>query len=93
LHALINPETKAQSPQTNGICERFHKTILNEFYQVAPRNKIYATTEELPTDLDEWIDSYNYERTHQGKMCCRRTPMPTFEHGKHTCRDKSLNLN
>ena len=41
----------------NGICERFHKTILNEFYQVALRKKLYATMEELPTDLDAWIDS------------------------------------
>lgn len=27
--------TKAKSPQTNGICERFHKTIQQEFYNVA----------------------------------------------------------
>src|SRR5450631_2328445 len=85
--------TKAQSPQTNGICERFHKTILNEFYQVAFRKKIYATLEELQVDLDAWIDSYNHERTHQGKMCCGRTPMATFEDGKRICREKSLNLN
>jgi hypothetical protein len=30
-----------KSTQTNGICERFHKTILNEFYQVAFRKRIY----------------------------------------------------
>jgi len=28
-----------KSPQTNGICERFHKTILEAFYQVALRRK------------------------------------------------------
>jgi hypothetical protein len=49
--------TKAQSPQTKGICERFHKTILNEFYQVSFRKKIYATLEELRVDLDAWVDS------------------------------------
>jgi transposase InsO family protein len=52
----------AQSPQTNGICERFHKTILNEFRQVAFRKKIYSTMEELQADLDAWIYSYNHER-------------------------------
>ena len=31
--------TKTKSPQTNGICERFHKTALNEFYRVAFRKK------------------------------------------------------
>jgi transposase InsO family protein len=93
VNDIDHTRTKAQSPQTNGICERFHKTILNEFYQVAFRKKIYATLEELQSDLDVWIDSYNHERTHQGKMCCGRTPMATFEDGKRICREKSLNLN
>lgn len=43
MNDIDHTRTKAQSPQTNGICERFHKTILNEFYQVAFRKKIYAT--------------------------------------------------
>lgn len=55
------------SPQTNGICERFHKTILNEFYQVTFRKKLYGSMEELQKDLDEWMDYYNNHRTHQGK--------------------------
>jgi transposase InsO family protein len=93
VNDIDHTRTKAQSPQTNGICERFHKTILNEFYQVAFRKKIYATIEELQVDLDAWIDSYNHERTHQGKMCCGRTPIETFEDGKRICREKSLSLN
>jgi transposase InsO family protein len=93
VNDIDHTRTKAQSPQTNGICERFHKTILNEFYQVAFRKKIYTTLEELQVDLDAWIDSYNHERTHQGKMCCGRTPMATFEDGKRICREKSLHLN
>jgi len=88
VNDIEHTKTKAQSPQTNGICERFHKTILNEFYQVAFRKKIYTTMEELQTDLDAWIDTYNYQRTHQGKMCCGRTPMATFEDGKRICREK-----
>jgi len=51
-------KTKARSPQTNGICERFHKTILNEFYQVTFRKKIYSSIEELQKDLDEWLHYY-----------------------------------
>ena len=70
VNDIDHTKTKAQSPQTNGICERFHKTILNEFYQVAFRKKIYTTLEELQSDLDGWIAHYNNERTHQGKMCC-----------------------
>lgn len=90
VNDIDHTRTKAQSPQTNGICERFHKTILNEFYQVAFRKKIYTTIESMQEDLDSWIDSYNHERTHQGKMCCGRTPMATFEDGKRICREKSI---
>lgn len=90
VNDIDHTRTKAQSPQTNGICERFHKTILNEFYQVAFRKKIYTTLESMQEDLDAWIDSYNHERTHQGKVCCGRTPMATFEDGKRICREKSI---
>jgi transposase InsO family protein len=92
VNDIDHTRTKAHSPQTNGICERFHKTILNEFYQVAFRKKIYSTLEELQSDLDAWIETYNHERTHQGKMCCGRTPMATFDDGKTICQEKSLNF-
>lgn len=86
-------ETKAHHPQTNGICERFHKTVLDEFYQVAFRKKIYSTLDELQKDLDDWIVYYNNERTHQGKMCCGRTPMQTLLDGKKIWQEKVDNLN
>ena len=35
------------SIQTNGICERFHKTILQKFYQVAFRNKLYDSIDVI----------------------------------------------
>jgi transposase InsO family protein len=53
-------------PQTNGICERFHKTLLDEFYRVAFRKKVYDTPDALQADLDEWMVVYNEQRTHQG---------------------------
>jgi hypothetical protein len=76
---------------STGICERFHKTILQEFYQVTFRKKLYQTMEELQQDLDVWIAHYNYERTHQGKMCCGRTPIETFRDGKQIWQDKLIN--
>lgn len=90
VNDIDHTKTKAQSPQTNGICERFHKTILNEFYQVAFRKKVYTTIEALQGDLDAWLAHYNNERTHQGKMCCGRTPMATLKDGKRICRDKTI---
>lgn len=93
LNDIEHTKTKARHPQTNGICERFHKTILQEFYQVAFRRKIYLTLAELQTDLDVWIAHYNEERTHQGKMCCGRTPLQTLIAGKEVWNEKVQHLN
>ena len=93
LNDIEHSKTKANHPQTNGICERFHKTILQEFYQVAFRRKIYQSIEELQYDLDEWMVYYNSARTHQGKMCCGRTPMHTLIDAKEVWDDKITELN
>ena len=93
LNDIEHTKTKVRHPQTNGICERFHKTILQEFYQVTFRRKIYRSIEELQRDLDDWLHDYNYERTHQGKMCCGRTPMQTLIDGKEVWQDKITTLN
>ncbi|MDE2026775.1 MAG: IS481 family transposase [Patescibacteria group bacterium] len=93
LNDIEHTKTKARSPQTNGICERFHKTILQEFYQVTFRKKIYTTLDELQKDLDDWLAFYNHQRTHQGKMCCGRTPMQTLLDGKSVWDEKITNLN
>jgi len=61
--------TKARSPQTNGICERFHKTVLDEFYKFAFRKKVYTTLEEFQVVHDDWLRHYNEDRTTQGKHC------------------------
>lgn len=83
-------KTRARSPQTNGIVERFHRTILNEFYNVAFRKKIYSSVEQMQDDLDEYLKEYNFERTHQGKMCCGRTPWKTFLDGKKIVEEKII---
>lgn len=93
LNDIEHTKTKVRHPQTNGICERFHKTILNEFYQVTFRKKIYLSIEELQTDLDDWLRYYNHDRTHQGKMCCGRTPIQTLIDGKEAWNDKITKLN
>ena len=91
INDIEHTKTKVQSPQTNGICERFHKTILQEFYQVTFRKKIYETIDSLQKDLDEWLQYYNNKRTHQGKMCCGRTPIQTLVDGKQLWKEKFLN--
>lgn len=92
INDIEHSKTKARHPQTNGICERFHRTILDEFYRITFRKKIYSDLEALQIDLDEWLVKYNTQRTHQGKMCCGRTPMETLIDGKQIWQEKSLNL-
>lgn len=87
---IDHTKTKAKSPQTNGICERFHKTIQDEFYSTAFRRKVYNSINELQKDLDDWIDGYNSERTHSGKYCYGKTPMQTFIDSIHLAKVKML---
>jgi transposase InsO family protein len=91
LEDIEHTRTKVKHPQTNGICERFHKTIQNEFYATAFRRKIYNSLEELQTDVDVWIVDYNEQRTHSGKHCFGKTPMQTFLDSKHIAIEKQLN--
>jgi len=93
INDIDHTKTKARHPQTNGICERFHKTILQEFYQITFRKKLYSNMDELQIDLDNWIKDYNENRTHQGKMCCGRTPMQTFLDSIIKWREKDIGLN
>jgi transposase InsO family protein len=90
INDIEHSKTKVRSPQTNGICERFHKTILQEFYQVALRKNLYNALAALQKDLDDWLDYYNNQRTHQGKMCCGRTPRATLQDGKSVWKEKFL---
>jgi transposase InsO family protein len=75
---IDHSRTKVKHPQTNGICERFHRTILDEFYRVTFRKKVYASIAELQADLDAWIADYNEQRSHQGRWCFGKTPLETF---------------
>ena len=83
IEAIDHTRTKAKSPQTNGICERFHQTIQNEFYASAFRRKLYHDLNELQSDVDAWMQTYNTERTHSGKYCYGKTPMQTFAEVRH----------
>lgn len=90
LNDIEHTKTKVRSPQTNGICERFHQTVLNEFYRVAFRKKLYSDLETLQLDLDEYMKEYNNDRTHQGKRCKGRTPIKTFIEGIVLYNEKNI---
>ncbi|MEZ6094959.1 MAG: IS481 family transposase [Pirellulaceae bacterium] len=90
IENIDHSKTRVKRPQSNGICERFHKTILQEFYQIAFRKKIYNSIEELQADLDQWLKFYNEERPHSGRYCYGKTPMQTFKDSKQLAKQKML---
>jgi len=90
IEDIDHTKTKAKSPQTNGICERFHKTILEEFYSIAFRKKVYNSLEQIQHDLDSWLEEYNKERPHSGRYCYGKTPYQTFTDSLHLARVKLL---
>ena len=82
--------SKARSPQTNGICERFHRTMKQEFYDVTFRKKLYHSLEELQNDVNLWLKEYNELRPHSGRYCYGKTPMQTFNESKKLAIEKQL---
>lgn len=90
---IDHSKTKARSPQTNGICERFHRTMKQEFYDIAFRKKIYHSLEELQKDVDDWLNKYNNTRPHSGRYCFGKTPMQTFSESKTLAIEKQLENN
>jgi hypothetical protein len=54
---------------------------------------VYSELDALQADLDAWVDDYNNERSHQGKMCCGRTPMQTLREGRELWEAKVGSLN
>lgn len=91
IEDIDHTKTKAKSPQTNGICERFHRTMQDEFYAIAFRKKMYGSLEELQKDMDQWIHFYNTERAHSGRYCFGKTPMQTFNDSKGLAQTKDVN--
>lgn len=90
IENIDHTRTKAYSPQTNGICERFHKTMQEECYQILFRKKLYTSLQDLQQDVDAWLEAYNNERTHSGKHCFGKTPMQTFKDSIHIAKEKNI---
>ncbi|BDE08263.1 hypothetical protein WPS_35390 [Vulcanimicrobium alpinum] len=90
IEDIDHTRTKARHPQTNGIVERFHKTMLDEFYRIAFRKTIYTSLEQLQRDLDAWTEEYNTQRPHQGRWCYGKTPMQTFVDSVSLAKEKQI---
>ncbi len=90
IENIDHSKTKAQSPQTNGICERFHRTMKQECYDIIFRRKLYLNLDELQVDVNQWIKEYNEERPHSGRFCYGKTPMQTFIDSMKIVEEKNV---
>jgi transposase InsO family protein len=90
IEGIEHSKTQVRHPQSNGICERLHRTMQEEFYAVTFRKKLYDHLELLQKDLDEWMQYYNQDRPHSGRYCYGKTPMQTFVESLPLAKQKLL---
>ena len=90
IEGIEHSKTQIRRPQSNGICERLHRTMQEEFYAVAFRKKLYTNLTDLQDDLDEWMKFYNNERCHSGRYCLGKTPMETLKESIILARQKMI---
>ena len=81
LEEIEHRTTQVRRPQSNGIVERLHRTLLDEHFRIQGRIKFYESVEEMQQDLDAYLKIYNQERTHQGRNMNGRTPLLAFVEG------------
>lgn len=93
LEGIEHSKTQVRHPQSNGICERLHRTMQEEFYAITFRKKLYDNLELLQQDLDEWMHYYNTERPHSGRYCYGKTPMETFWESLPLATEKMVDEN
>ena len=72
---------KPRCPKSNGMVERFNRTLL-ESYQIAMLKKIYASLDELQDDPGKFIYYYNFKRTNQDYRLKGKIPYQKFLNGK-----------
>ena len=89
INQIRHRRTGVRSPETNGFCERFHRTVKEEFFSVAFRQKLYGSVAELQVDLDRWLELYNTQRPHQGYRTKGRTPYQAFLDGLDLMRQET----
>ncbi len=71
--------TQVHRPQSNGFIERWHQTLLDEHFRIKERTTSYELVEQMQTDLDSYLEHYNTQRPHQGRMLERQTPYSMFK--------------
>jgi len=78
LEGIEHKRTRVNRPQSNGIVERWHRTLLDEHFRVEGRRTWFETLDEMQSVLDQYLVEYNTKRPHQGRGMNGRTPTTAF---------------
>jgi transposase InsO family protein len=81
LEDIEHRTTRVKRPQSNGIVERLHRTLLDEHFRVEGRRTWFDTIDEMQAVLDGYLEGYNQRRPHQGRGMNGRTPAQAFTQG------------
>jgi len=81
LEEIEHRTTRVRRPQSNGIVERLHRTLLDEHFRVEGRRTWFETIDEMQVVLDAYMGTYNQHRPHQGRGMKGRTPATAFIEG------------
>ena len=81
LEEIEHRTTRVKRPQSNGIVERLHRTLLDEHFRIEGRRTWFETVEEMQAVLDDYMAVYNRKRPHQGRGMNGRTPWQAFQDG------------
>jgi hypothetical protein len=108
LEAIEHKRTLVNRPQSNGIVERWPRTLLDEHFRVEGRRTWFETLAEMQTVLDNYFVEYNpndriraaprstLQRRHQKGEYATAKPDPqsrlTYVHYRGSCQPISLSV-
>jgi len=72
--SVRHTQIRAGRPQTNGAVESLHRTILEECWRPAFARYLHVRFTGLKRDLDHYVDDYNFDRPHHGRLTQGRIP-------------------
>lgn len=87
---LIHHRIPPRSPNHNAVCERFHGTVLREFYRPHFHRGRVDDTALLDRSLQTWLRDYNEHRPNHGDYMAGRTPLQVKKELKRRIRQTAV---
>ncbi len=81
LEGIEHRTTNIRRPQSHSFIERQHLTLLDEHFRIKGRTTRYESMEQKQIDLDSYLQHYNIQQPHQGRMMEGQTSYSMFKKG------------